>query len=212
MRSARSCPAGSPTPSRRCSGWPCCLRSSSRCRADGGACSPDGGAKRRTPGTPFPHYACAPCGLRALTGGACSPDGGAKRRTPGTPFPHYACAPCGLRALTGAACSPDGGAKRRNPGTPFPHYACAPCRLRRRQRLLDRQEIPPSQPLLQRLAQQIGRMKGGGGADFTAAGVEREPASARLEDSVAAAEQRLCRWSAETDQHVRIDQLDLAQR
>src|ERR1700722_8272864 len=107
--------------------------------------------------------------------------------------------------------------ERRNPGTPFPHYACAPCGLRllrrlRSQRLLDRQEIPPSQPLLQRLAQQIGRMKGGGGADFTAAGVEREPASARLEDSVAAAEQRLCRWSAETDQHVRIDQLDLAQR
>ncbi len=95
--------------------------------------------------------------------------------------------------------------ERRSRIAAFPGYHS-------RQRLLDRQEIPPGQPLLQRLAQQIGRMQRGGGADFTAAGVEREPAPARLEDSVAAAEQRLRRWPAETDQHVRIDQLDLAQR
>jgi REP element-mobilizing transposase RayT len=56
------------------------------------------------------------------------------------------------------------------------------------QRLLDRQEIPPSQPFLQRLAQQIGRMQGGGGANFAAAGLKREPASARLQDSVPAAQ------------------------
>jgi len=42
--------------------------------------------------------------------------------------------------------------------------------------------------------------------------VERKPAAARLGDSFAGPEQRLGRRVAETDQHVGIGKLDLAQR
>src|SRR5262245_48755028 len=79
------------------------------------------------------------------------------------------------------------------------------------ERLLDRKEVAPGEPLLQRLPQQIGGMQGCDGADFAPSRPEREPAPARLEDAVADVEQGLGRWPAEADQDVRIGQLDLAQ-
>src|SRR5947207_11856228 len=79
-----------------------------------------------------------------------------------------------------------------------------------RERLLDRQEIAPCEALLQRLAQQIGRVERRDRADLARAGVECEPAAAGLEDTLARAEQRLGGRAAEADQHVRIGELDLA--
>src|SRR5215472_18768224 len=52
-------------------------------------------------------------------------------------------------------------------------------------------------------------MKGGQRADFAPAGVIRKPAAARARDAVLDAKQRLHRRSAETDQKVRISELDL---
>ena len=84
----------------------------------------------------------------------------------------------------------------------------APQRLA--QRLLDREKIAPGEALLQRRAQQIGRMEGRDGADLARAGMEVEPAPARALDAFLDAEQRLRRRAAEADQHVRIGELDLA--
>ena len=78
------------------------------------------------------------------------------------------------------------------------------------QRLLDRQKIPPGEPLLQRAAQQKGRVERRHGADFARAGVEGEPAPARSRDAFLDAEQRLRRGLAEADQKVGIGELDLA--
>src|SRR5262245_11659863 len=66
-----------------------------------------------------------------------------------------------------------------------------------RQRLPDSQKSPPGKALLQRLAQQISGMQRGNRADLARAGVERQPTSAGLEDTVLAVEQRLCRRTAE---------------
>src|SRR5262249_18089226 len=74
---------------------------------------------------------------------------------------------------------------------------------------LDRQKIAPCKALLQRAAQQKRRMESRHGANFALAGVETEPASARLGDAVLYAEQRLCRRSAEANQDVGIGGLDL---
>src|SRR3984957_4878440 len=71
-----------------------------------------------------------------------------------------------------------------------------------RQRLLDREEIPPRQPLLQRAAQQECRMKGGECADFARPGVVGKPASARAGNAFLDAEQRLRRGPAEANQDV----------
>ena len=80
------------------------------------------------------------------------------------------------------------------------------------ERLLDRQEVAPGKPLLQRAAQQEGRMKGRHGADFAFSGVEGEPAPARLGDAFLDAEQRLRRRAAEADQNVRDRQARSAAR
>src|SRR5690348_12649073 len=53
-------------------------------------------------------------------------------------------------------------------------------------------------------------MKGGERADFAPAGIVRKPAAARPRDAVLDAKQRLHRRSAETDQKIRIGELDLA--
>src|SRR5215212_5901179 len=66
--------------------------------------------------------------------------------------------------------------------------------------LLDRQEIAPGEPLLQRTAQQERRVISRNSADFTLAGMERKPASARPRDSFLGAEQSLGRRIAEADQ------------
>src|SRR3954449_2850852 len=82
----------------------------------------------------------------------------------------------------------------------------------RRQRLFDCQKIPPGKALLHRLEQQIGGMQRGNRADLTRAGMERQPASAGLKDTVLAVEQRLRRRTAEAHQNVRVGEFDLAQR
>src|SRR5262249_36307047 len=80
-----------------------------------------------------------------------------------------------------------------------------------RERALDREKIPPGEPLLQRLAQEIGGMQRGDGADLARAGVIREEATARSQDAFLDAEQCLRGGSAEADQDVGIGELDLAQ-
>src|SRR5262249_32581148 len=85
-------------------------------------------------------------------------------------------------------------------------------RALRRQRLFDREKIPPGKALLQRLAQEISGMQRRHRADLARAGVKGEPAPARLEDAVLAVEQRLGRRIAEADQDVGVGELDLAQR
>ena len=59
------------------------------------------------------------------------------------------------------------------------------------QRFLDREEVTPGEALLQRAAQQEGRVKRRHGADFALSGIEGEPAPARLGDAFLDAEQRL---------------------
>src|SRR4051812_38907907 len=63
--------------------------------------------------------------------------------------------------------------------------------------LLDRQEIAPGEPLLQRAAQQEGRVIGRHGANLTPPGVEGEPAAARFGDPFLGGEQGLTRGVAE---------------
>ena len=77
------------------------------------------------------------------------------------------------------------------------------------QRLFDREEIAPGETLLERTAQQKSRVKGRHGADLARAGVEGEPAPARLGDAFLDAKQRLRRWAAETDENVGIGKFDL---
>jgi hypothetical protein len=60
-----------------------------------------------------------------------------------------------------------------------------------RQRLLDGQEIPPRETLLQRRAQQVGGVEARNGADFAGAGVIGVPASARPADALLDAERGL---------------------
>jgi hypothetical protein len=90
-----------------------------------------------------------------------------------------------------------------NPG------ACRPGRNTSHQ-LLDRQEIAIDQPLRRRRAQQIGRVEGGERLDLARAGVELEPAAARLGDAFGNTEQRLRRRPAQAHQQVGIGELDLA--
>src|SRR5262249_16638420 len=82
----------------------------------------------------------------------------------------------------------------------------------RRQRLFDREKIPPGKTLLQRLAQEISRMQRRYRADLARAGLKRKPTPTGLEDTVFAVEQRLRRRAAETDQDVRVGKFDLTQR
>src|SRR6516225_3036992 len=78
-----------------------------------------------------------------------------------------------------------------------------------RQRFLQRQKIPPGKALLQRAAQQKGRMKRGQGADFAPPGVVGKPASTRTRNPILDAEQRLHCWPTKTDQNIGIGELDL---
>src|SRR5262245_26557004 len=80
-----------------------------------------------------------------------------------------------------------------------------------RQCFFDRQKIPPGKPLLQGLAQEISGMQRRNRANLARTDVKREPAATRLQDTLFAVEQRLRRRRAETDQYVRIGELDLSQ-
>src|SRR5262245_50950959 len=75
--------------------------------------------------------------------------------------------------------------------------------------LFQRQKITPSKPLLQRTAQQKGRVKGGERPDLTASGVVFEPAPARFGDSFFGRKQRLRCRLPETDEDIGIGKLDL---
>src|SRR6266849_957448 len=79
-----------------------------------------------------------------------------------------------------------------------------------RQRLFDCEKIPPSEALLRRLAQEIGRMKRREGADLARTGLIGKPTTAGLEDSIPHVEERLCGRAAQAYQDVRIGKLDLA--
>src|SRR5262252_119612 len=78
------------------------------------------------------------------------------------------------------------------------------------QRLLERQKISPGKPLLQRAAQQKGRMKSCQCADFATPGVVGKPAPARARNAVFDAKQRLHGRAAKTNEKVRIGEFDLA--
>src|SRR5215467_12285773 len=80
----------------------------------------------------------------------------------------------------------------------------------RPQRLADCQKIPPREPLLERRAQQIGRMERRNGADFARAGMIVAPAAARSADAVRDAEQGGTGGAAEAHQDVRIGKFDLS--
>src|SRR5215470_1182190 len=85
-----------------------------------------------------------------------------------------------------------------------------PSALATRQRFLQRQKISPSKALLQRAAQEKGRVKRGQCANFAPPGVVGKPATARTRDPVLDAKQRLHRRTAKTDQNLGIGEFDLA--
>src|SRR4051794_2648545 len=78
------------------------------------------------------------------------------------------------------------------------------------QRLPDGLQVSPRQTLLQRLAQQVGRVQGRNRADLARAGVVLAPAAPGPGDPVLQAQQRLGRRPAEAYEDVRVGQLDLA--
>src|SRR6202171_5019808 len=79
------------------------------------------------------------------------------------------------------------------------------------ERALDRQKIPPGEPLLQRLAQPIGPGQRGDRAGLAAAGWIGHPTPPRAQNAFLEAEQRLRGRPAETDENIGIGELDLAQ-
>src|SRR5580698_10400328 len=83
-----------------------------------------------------------------------------------------------------------------------------PCELLRRERLFDREKIPPGQPLLQRTTQQKCWMERGHRADFAGARVIGEPAPARTRNAFLDAEQGLRRRAAEAHQNIGIGEFD----
>src|SRR5215208_6910557 len=77
------------------------------------------------------------------------------------------------------------------------------------QLLLQRQQIPPSQFLLQRLPQKVSRVERRHRCDLLGAGVVASPLAAEAQDSFVGGEHRLRRSAAEEDEDFRIDQLYL---